>query len=150
MLVISEKAFPTNESFIFMEPCNFRYCLLYHKIVNYCHIFHSVMSTAIDTRQLLPSFPKMKGILFCLLFALVHGRKLESCSFYENVTLDERTLCINSTVYPKVPIVVQPYIYVTELLDFNQDKHSITVSLQMMLKWNDTGVITVGPNKQQK
>ena len=49
MLVICEKAFPTNESFIFMEPCNFRYCLLYHKIVNYCHIFHFVMSTAMDS-----------------------------------------------------------------------------------------------------
>ena len=108
-----------------------------------------------DTRnlfhcQLVESFPKMKVISLCFLFASVHARKLESCSYYENVTLDERTLCVNSTVYPKVPIVVLPYIYVTELLDFNQDKHSITVSLQMMLKWNDTGVITVGPNKQQK
>ena len=92
----------------------------------------------------------MRVMLFCFLLAFAYAEKLQQCSYYENVTLVERKLCINSTIYPVYPMVVLPYIYVIEVLDFNHHKSSITFSLHMMLKWNDTGVIATGPNKQQK
>ena len=81
---------------------------------------------------------------------IVHSKKLQQCSFYQNVTLTEKTFCKNSTVYPLVPMIMMPYIYVTEILDFNEEEHSITISLQMMLKWNDSAIISTGPKTSEK
>ena len=94
------------------------------------------------------------AVLFGLLIGthtqFANSRKLQPCSFYQNVTLTEKTLCKNSTVYPLVPMIMMPYIYVTEILDFNEEEHSITISLQMMLKWNDYGIISTGPKTSEK
>ena len=90
------------------------------------------------------------GLLIGTHTQIAYSRKLQQCSFYQNVTLTEKTFCKNSTVYPLVPIIVLPYIYVTEILDFNEEEHSITISLQMMLKWNDYGIISTGPKTSEK
>ena len=93
-------------------------------------------------------------VLFGLLIGthtqIAYSRKLQQCSFYQNVTLTEKTFCKNSTVYPLVPIIVLPYIYVTEILDFNEEDHSITMSLHMLLKWNDSAIISTGPKTSEK
>ena len=93
------------------------------------------------------------AVLFGLLIGthtqFANSRKLQPCSFYQNVTLTEKTFCKNSTVYP-LAIITLPYIYVTEILDFNEEEHSITISLQMMLKWNDSAIISTGPKTREK
>ena len=90
------------------------------------------------------------GVFILTYTEIAYSRKLQPCSYFQNVTLTERTFCKNSTMYPVVPIIIFPYIYITEILDFNEDENSIRISLQIMLKWNDSAIITAGPKTSEK
>ena len=85
-------------------------------------------------------------ILFILLnlYQCISAKKLELCSEIENTTLMEKQLCKNTPMYPG-PLVVQPKIYITEILDFNEDDNSLTISIQLTMKWNDSGITDIGP-----
>ena len=69
-------------------------------------------------------------------------------SLPNNVTLQ---LCKKSQIYPKdsLPILVQPMIYVHEILALNENANSLTVSMHMRLSWNDTNISVKGGDVEQ-
>ena len=94
------------------------------------------------TMKILLSFLTLNFYLQC-----ISSKKLSLCSEIDTSALLEKELCKNTTMYPG-PMVIQPKIYITEILDFNEGDNSLTISIQLTMKWNDSGITDIGPEKQ--
>ena len=90
----------------------------------------------------------LHSMVFAILLQSISAKKLRHCTELEITELVEKQLCKNTSVYPVVPMVIQPKIYILEILDFNHNENSLTISIQLTMKWNDSGIIEIGPENQ--
>ena len=83
------------------------------------------------------------SFMTCIVWQFTKANRLPLCDTDTNLT--DRRLCKLSLTYPVLPVTIQPVFTILELLELDGNDKSMTITLQSMMKWNDTGVTTVGP-----
>ena len=85
----------------------------------------------------------MKGLNMSLLLKIilfvtaVVKAKLPLCSEGVNST----QFCQVTKEYPVTPLVIKPWFQIMKIMKIHEDAKYIQVHFNLMLRWNDTGVI---------
>ena len=70
--------------------------------------------------------------------------KLPFCSEGVNTT----QFCRLTKQYPVVPLVIKPWFHIMKIISVDEDEKSIKVHFNLILRWNDTGVIVQTPDNK--
>ena len=82
----------------------------------------------------------------CILAMVVSVTKAELpfCSGGVNTT----QFCQVTKKYPITPLVVKPWFQIMKIMRIHEDAKYIQVHFNLMLRWNDTGVMVLTPKNK--
>lgn len=87
----------------------------------------------------------MKLLIFSIFLVPVHC-KLSQCS----EGMKSTGFCQYTKEYPNTPLVIKPYFQIMKIMRIHEDAKSIKVYFNLMLRWNDTGILVLTPDNKTR